>query len=269
MNTGSKSASRTELFKNKRLIGLAVLLLAVLVIAAIVSWKVFAVLAALFCIAMVILLMQLGKMCSGPFVNLGMKRVIRDFQKKYGGRPAGEIVFYGASNFTFWKTLEEDMKPWHTQNHGFGGSTDALMKQYAPEMLYPYKPSLVFIQTGSNDNASGLPLEQIMENKRALYAEYRKNLPDAKFIIMSGLPLPGREQYLESILGLNAYLKTYLEGLDGFYFIDATDAMMKDGKTRPEYFNRDGIHLNAAGHAAWTKLMRAKLEELGVPHGEN
>ena len=185
MNTGNKSTSRTEILKNKRLMGLVVLLLAVLVIAAIVSWKLFAVLIALLCILVIVLLVKLGKFCSGPFLNLGMKMVIRDFQKKYGNRPAGEIVFYGASNFTFWKTLEEDMKPWHTQNHGFGGSTDALMKQYAPDMLYPYKPSVVFIQTGSNDNASGLTVDQIMENKRKLYAEYRKNLPETCFIASS------------------------------------------------------------------------------------
>ena len=264
MNTGNKSTSRTEILKNKRLMGLVVLLLAVLVIAAIVSWKLFAVLIALLCILVIVLLVKLGKFCSGPFLNLGMKMVIRDFQKKYGNRPAGEIVFYGASNFTLWKTLEEDMRPWHTQNHGFGGSTDRLMMQYAPQMLYPYKPSVVFIQTGSNDNAIGLTLDQIMENKRKLYAEYRKNLPETCFIVMSGLPLPGREQYLESILGLNRYLKEYIATLDGFEFIDATEVMMTDGKTRPEFFIKDGIHLNAEGHAAWTKLMRAKLEELDI-----
>lgn len=267
MKTGNRSASFTEMLKKGPLVAAAILLIALLAGSAAISWVLFTVLLILLGVLALAVLTLLGIGCIGPFLNLGMAIVKRMFQKKYGDRPAGEIVFYGASNFTLWKTLEQDMQPWHTQNHGFGGSTDALMKQYAPEMLYPYKPSVVFIQTGSNDNASGLSLEEIMDNKRDLYAAYRKNLPDATFIIMSGLPLPGREQYLESILGLNAYLKSYLEGMDGFYFIDATDAMMKDGKTRPEYFNSDGIHLNAAGHAAWTKLMRAKLEELGIPHG--
>ena len=40
--------------------------------------------------------------------------------EKYKDRPKGEIVFYGASNFTLWRTMDEDMLPYVVQNHGFG-----------------------------------------------------------------------------------------------------------------------------------------------------
>ena len=79
-------------------------------------------------------------------------------------------------------------------------------------------------------------------------------------------PLPGREQYLDSILALNNFLREYTATLENFYFIDATDVMMKGGKTRPEYFVSDGIHLNTDGHATWTKLMKDKLTELEIPY---
>ena len=102
--------------------------------------------------------------CMGPYAFLGVTKKYLEFKKKYARHPAGEIVYYGASNFTFWDTCEEDMKPYHVQNHGFGGCTDALMLKYADNLLYPYKPSVVFVQTGSNDNASGLTLEEIKQN---------------------------------------------------------------------------------------------------------
>jgi lysophospholipase L1-like esterase len=214
----------------------------------------------------VLFIIQIGIIgCTGPYAKKGVEVCSNRMQRKYGNRPTGEIVFYGASNFTFWKTLDEDMKPYRAQNHGFGGSTDKLMKANAYRMLYPYKPSVVFIQTGSNDNARGYTLDEIKEHKKELFAEYRKNLPDAQFIIMSGLPLPGRPQFWANIQALNQFLAEYCAGSENLYFIDATKAMTTaDGSFRPEYFKGDGIHLNAIGHNAWTQLMHNKLHEIGV-----
>ena len=209
--------------------------------------------------------LRAGLFCMGPYAFLGVTKKYLEFKKKYARHPAGEIVYYGASNFTFWDTCEEDMKPYHVQNHGFGGCTDALMLKYADNLLYPYKPSVVFVQTGSNDNASGLTLEEIKQNKKKIFAEYRKHLPDTIFIIMSGLPLPGRAKYWQDINDTNAFLKEYCMQEDHFEFIDATNVMMTEGGDfRPEFFNQDGIHLNKAGHNAWTTLMKAKLAELGI-----
>ncbi|MDL2293394.1 GDSL-type esterase/lipase family protein [Ruminococcaceae bacterium OttesenSCG-928-D13] len=203
--------------------------------------------------------------CIGPFANAGMTISSNRMKKKYGARPKGEIIFYGASNFTFWKTSDNDMKPYVTQNHGFGGSTDDLMRDNASRMLYPYKPSIVFIQTGSNDNARGLQLEQIKQNKIALFAEYRKNLPYTRFIIMSGLPVPARPQFWPDIQAVNQFLQSYCDSQENMEFIDATAVMTKpDGDFRPEYFVKDGLHLNQEGHNAWTVLMKQKLKEMGV-----
>jgi lysophospholipase L1-like esterase len=209
--------------------------------------------------------LRAGMFCMGPYAFLGVTKKYLEFKKKYAHHPAGEIVYYGASNFTFWDTCEEDMKPYHVQNHGFGGCTDALMLKYADNLLYPYKPSVVFIQTGSNDNATGLTLEEIKQNKKTLFKEYRKHLPDTIFIIMSGLPLPGRAKYWQDINDTNSFLKEYCTQEDHLEFIDATDVMTtENGDFRPEFFNQDGIHLNRDGHNAWTTLMKAKLAELGI-----
>lgn len=209
--------------------------------------------------------LRAGMFCMGPYAFLGVTKKYLEFKHKYAHRPKGEIVYYGASNFTFWDTCEADMKPFSVQNHGFGGCTDALMLKYADNLLYPYKPRIVFIQTGSNDNAIGLSLEEIKQNKRKVFTEYRKHLPNTTFIIMSGLPLPGRAKYWHDINDTNTFLKEYCMQEDHLEFIDATDVMMtKNGDFRPEFFNQDGIHLNQKGHDAWTALMKAKLTELGI-----
>ncbi len=191
--------------------------------------------------------------------------VVAQVDRRYSKRPKGEIVFYGASNFRLWTTMEEDMAPYKVQNHGLGGATDAELMKYADKLLYPYEPSVVFIQTGSNDNAAGLTVEEIIKNKDRMYTEFRQKLPNTVFVVMSGLPLPGRAEYWNDINDLNRHLKEYCENYDNMEFIDATGVMLdSDGNMRPDYFIEDQIHLNEKGHEAWTELMLEKLEEIGI-----
>jgi len=148
------------------------------------------------------------------------------------------------------------------QNHGFGGSTDTDLMAYANDLLYPYEPSIVFFQTGSNDLAEGLTVEQVIANKDKMYSMFREKLPDTIFIVMSGLPLPGRSEYWEGTKEINAELQTYCETHKNMIFADATSLILdSSGNFRPELFKSDGIHLNEEGHAIWTELMKKLLGE--------
>ena len=187
----------------------------------------------------------------------------------------GNIIFYGPSNMTLWFSLETDMLPYRGQNHGMGGCIDDDLMHYAPRLLYPYHPAAVFFQTGSNDIAGGIPLETILSNKKKMYAEFLKNLPEAQLIVCSGLPLPGRAQYWEPTCRTNELLKKMCEETDRLHFMSADDVMLTDHgpeklRTRdgryfnPELFRMDQIHLNKKGHDRWTALMKDKLRELGI-----
>ena len=187
----------------------------------------------------------------------------------------GEVVFYGPSNICLWYSLEEDMKPWKAHNHGIGGCIDEDMIYYAPRLLYPYKPSAVFFQTGSNDIAQGIPIETILENKRKMYALFLQNMPDTKLIVCSGLPLPGRTQFWDATVRTNELLKEMCAKTDRMYFMDATDEMLtqegpealrtSDGRYfNPALFRMDRIHLNKKGHDVWTEKMKEMLRKLGI-----
>ncbi|MBR6323043.1 MAG: carboxylesterase family protein [Lachnospiraceae bacterium] len=187
----------------------------------------------------------------------------------------GAVIFYGPSNITFWYSLEEDMKPWKAENHGMGGCIDDDMIAYAPRLLYPYKPAAVFFQTGSNDIASGIPLETILENKRKMYALFLENMPDTQLIVCSGLPLPGRTQFWDATVKTNELLRKMCEETDRMTFMDATDVMLTDEgpdvlrTSDGRYFNlalyrMDRIHLNKRGHDVWTAKMKETLAALGV-----
>ena len=69
---------------------------------------------------------------------------------------SGEVIFYGASNFNYWRTMEEDLRHYAVQNHAFGGSTDRDLLHWAPYMLYPYQPRIIF---SGNYSRTARPLQ--------------------------------------------------------------------------------------------------------------
>lgn len=203
------------------------------------------------------------------------KYIAQMLAEKYEMRSQGEIIFYGASNFRLWSFMERDMEPYSVQNHRIGGCTDTDLIELADTLLYPFKPKAVFIQTGSNDYINGESLDEVFANKDKMFQEFRKELPDTAFIVMSGLPLLGRPEYWDLTVKVNEYLKEYCEKNENMYFVDATSAMLSDEGTpdmetsdgryfNPSIYVSDGLHLNQEGHDLWTPFMKDKLKELGI-----
>ena len=152
--------------------------------------------------------------------------------------------------------METDLAPYPVQNHGFGGCTDQDLMQYADRILYPYAPKIVFFQTGSNDyvNLSGTDEEKVakcMAYKREMFAAFHGALPDARFVVMSGLLLPGRAQYAKMTKAINRQLAALCDECAYMTFIDA-EAMTFDGTDyRTDLFIDDQIHLNHDGQLLW------------------
>ena len=102
----------------------------------------------------------------GPFSFLHTwQGDVDKIKETYDVSRKNEIIFYGASNFSLWDQLDEDLKDagFTVQNHAFGGSTDADLMEFADQILYPYEPSVIVLQTGSNDyvNLSGTDEEKV------------------------------------------------------------------------------------------------------------
>ena len=193
----------------------------------------------------------------GPFSFLhSWNDDVKAIELKYSKDRQAEIIFYGASNFALWTDLDEDFPGYKVQNHAFGGSTDADLLEYADRLLYPYNPKIVVFQTGSNDYVSMKgtdeeKLRQVMDNKKEMFELFHKMLPDSKFVIMSGLLLPGREEYAPLTQKVNAALETYANKQDFLYFVDA-DTLTYDGSSFDEsLFKEDRIHLNHKGQLMW------------------
>ena len=211
----------------------------------------------------------------GPFAFMQFDHEEKVILQKYDFETRkGEIVFYGASNFRLWTEMENDLSEYKVQNHGFGGSTDKDLVERADTLLYPYAPAVVFFQTGSNDYVSldGMDVEKVevcMEYKRFMFESFHERLPDAKFVVMSGLLLPGRSQYTALTQKINDAIEELCAEYDYMTFVDAEEMTFDGSAYRSELFIKDGIHLNHEGQLIWRDgyikpAIEALIDEYGL-----
>lgn len=210
------------------------------------------------------------KIAWGPFAGLyDWDREVETVVKKYPAEERKhEIIFYGASNFRMWTEMENDLIDYKVQNHGFGGSTDQLLMEYADKLLYPYEPDIVFFQTGSNDyvSLSGTDEEKVtacMEYKFEMFQTFHERLPETKFVVMSGLLLPGRSEYTALTQRINKELKRLCSEKEYLYFVDAEELTYDGINYESDLFIKDGIHLNHEGQLLWMKnYIQPQIESL-------
>ena len=191
----------------------------------------------------------------GPLKYLAVKKITDKYDPEERN---GEIIFYGASNFTRWESMEEDI-PYPVQNHGFGGSDDAALMEYASVLLYPYNPQIVVFQTGSNDyvRAEGTDAEKIeicIERKRQMFETFHEQLPDAHFVVMSGILLPGRSEYTEMTLEINRQLEQLCSEYEYMTYVNAEELTYSDGIYDENKFVSDGIHLTSEARKEWAQI---------------
>ena len=192
----------------------------------------------------------------GKNIFTGYEGEVEKIEQKYSSvDSAGCTVFYGASNFRMWKNMDKDLAEFRAQNHGFGGATDVLLMHYAERILFPYAPKTVVVQSGSNDYMGLLgslkeKAETSLSLKKFMYEYFHKSIPDARFVALGALLMPGFDQATELSIRINQGLKTLCDEYPWMSFVDTTELSF-DGKTyKTELFKSDGIHLNRDGQLA-------------------
>jgi hypothetical protein len=96
-----------------------------------------------------------------------------------------------------------------------------------------------------------------------MFNSFHEKMPEAYFVVMSGLLLPGRDQYKALTMEINHRLKDLCEERDYMFFVDAEEMTFDGSSYRKELFHKDGIHLNSQGQLKWAKeYIIPVLEEL-------
>jgi lysophospholipase L1-like esterase len=175
----------------------------------------------------------------------------------------GGILFVGSSTIRMWN-LERDFPGMNALNRGFGGSQYAEAVHYFDRVIAPYRPATVVLYDGDNDIAHGKPPEWVYADFEALMRKIRFHLPDTRVIVLSIKPSTARWHQWEKMRQANAMMSDFLGKQQNMHFVDISAPILgPDGKPRPELFEKDGLHLNAAGYAQCALLVKPLLSAPG------
>ncbi|MCB1127529.1 MAG: hypothetical protein KDM81_13635, partial [Verrucomicrobiae bacterium] len=113
---------------------------------------------------------------------------------------------------------------------------------------------------GDNDVGAGKSAAQILEDFRDFAREVHARLPACRISLLAIKPSPKRKPFAVALGEANAVLRKFTETSPLLEYIDIHTPMLgDDGQPRPELFIEDNLHMNAAGYAIWTAVIRPYL----------
>ena len=173
--------------------------------------------------------------------------------------PEHPILFVGSSSIRKWDGLQIAFGNYNVINRGIGGAVFADITYYLKDIVFPYHPRQIVIYVENDLPDETATADVILQRFITLYSAIRTKLPDVPIAYISMKPSPSRDKFRPKAIEANRLIKAFLAKEKDTSFIDIFSPMMKDGKSRPELFVDDMLHMNAAGYAIWEEAVRPYL----------
>lgn len=184
------------------------------------------------------------------------------------GKSDGTVLFTGSSSIRMWSTLEQDMQPLVTVQHGFGGAKLADLEHYAEQLVNAFAPRAVVVFAGTNDLHPGnsKPPEILLDTYRRFVDRVRKDLPSVPIYYIGITPSPRRWEIWDLAQKTNRMIREYCDANAWLHYIETGPALLgTDGTPNPENYKFDGLHLSSEGYSISTQIIQARLmNDLGV-----
>ncbi|OHX66436.1 GDSL-type esterase/lipase family protein [Flammeovirga pacifica] len=171
-------------------------------------------------------------------------------------------VFYGSSSFRLWTSVREDLKQPNILNMGFGGSTLEACAYYFKDLFNEIaSPKKIFIYAGDNDLGGGKKAEDILYYYKSLYqqirAKYGLTLP---IVYVSIKPSPSKDGIQQEIEKSNQLVFDEIKKNESVTYIDIYQLMLdKNGKSRPDLFEEDMLHMRPEGYSIWREALEEEV----------
>lgn len=172
-----------------------------------------------------------------------------------------QTLFVGSSSIRLWTTLAEDMAPRVAINRGFGGSTIADVNLHFDDVVARYRPRAIVFYAGENDIDMGVEPEAVVAAFRDFMALKRRALGKTPVYFISLKPSRLRMAQMSDQAEVNGAIATIARRARDLEFIDVAPEMLENGAPRDLYV-ADGLHMNAAGYAIWTRLVNEALTRM-------
>jgi lysophospholipase L1-like esterase len=170
------------------------------------------------------------------------------------------IVFVGSSSIRKWGNLPVAFGNYNIINRGIGGAVIDDITYYLDQLVFAYKPRQIVLYVGENNLPNDNETPDVILNKTVtLYKAIRARLPQVPIVYIAMKPSPSRDKYQQKCKAANDLIKKFLASEKNTSFADVYTPMLANGKSRPELFVGDMLHMNAKGYTIWEKLVEPYL----------
>lgn len=144
-------------------------------------------------------------------------------------------------------------------NRGVSGETSADLLRRLDDAIN--QPLAVFLLIGTNDLARGMSLREIVGNVATILAEVERRAPGTP-VVVQGVP-PRTRPFREPIRALNQHYQALVAAAGRqVEYLDLWPALADERGDLRRAFTPDGVHLSAAGYAAWVDVLRPHVERI-------
>lgn len=185
-----------------------------------------------------------------------------EWRDRHWPPPQGGVVFVGSSTLTKWRNLQRTFREFRAINRGFGGATIPEVNHYVSRIVTKYKPAKVVFYCGSNDIAElHHDGNQVFDDFKTFVNLVHEKLPACQIYFVSESAAPCRQNFESDFSQCNSLVQAYIKSTPKLHYINVLPVMQDaNGKLRNELFGPDHLHMNAAGYALWTPIIKAALK---------
>ena len=177
-------------------------------------------------------------------------------------QPEHPIVFVGSSSIRLWKDFTQKFGKYGAINRGIGGAVVNDIIRYTDDLIVRYQPRKIILYVGENDlpNEATTP-DSVLHRTIRLYTLIRAKLPNVPIIYICPKPSPSRDQFQAKAIETNRLIRNFLTTKTNVVYLDIYTPMLTNGKSRPELFLNDMLHMNEKGYAIWEKKLAKYLRD--------
>jgi lysophospholipase L1-like esterase len=129
------------------------------------------------------------------------------------------------------------------------------LDRYLYPLVLKYEPKRVFIYEGDNDLWEGVETKEILSQLKQIVLRIHLADPETEIYLIGAKPSPSRWEKRSNYHLFNSQLKAYCAEQEKVSYIDTWNSLTDaQGQARPELYQKDQLHLNAAGYLIWDQL---------------
>ncbi|MCA9192853.1 MAG: hypothetical protein KDB03_13850 [Planctomycetales bacterium] len=179
--------------------------------------------------------------------------------------PEHVILFLGSSSIRLWEEIGDDLAPWPTIRRGYGGARFSDLAVYVDRLICNHQFDAAVLFVGNDISGSDQDKEptEVLRLFDYVVSRVRVHSNSAQVMFIAITPTPSRFHVWSEIQKVNALIEQRCQEDDRLHFISTESEFLgPSGKPIDELFRADRLHLNRDGYAVWSKIIKAKFDQV-------